>query len=427
MVISTVVLTGTVTPIVKKLYNPSKRYATTKRRTIEHASSHDSELRLLACVHHHDNTPSLIRLLDISNPTTTSPLCFYVVHLIPLAGRSTPLLITHRPGRRTSFHSTLSDRIIHAFRLFEHHNSGKVMMSPITAMAPCASMHNDVCSLAFEKRACIVIVPFHKQYWSQHGAAATANNHEALRAVNLNILRNTPCSVGILVDRGSSSSSAAVNYLSSKGTYSVGVIFIEGPDDREALAYAMRMAGKANVCVTVIRLVDSYVEPSQNDLDMVDKFKAFLKSSSNTSTKKKHFYKEKAVKNSLEMINVIRSMENQSYNLILVGRRHFSESPLFAGLTEWNEYPELGSIGDVLASGDTNSEFSLLVVQQHAFEGVKDPDSPKYHVMMMMNSAVSVQVDVVPSHHHNNLGSKVTRPRPVPVSMETNRKSRDQV
>lgn len=187
------------------------------------------------------------------------------------------------------------------------------------------------------------------------------------------------------------------------------------------------MAGKANVCVTVIRLVDSYAEPSQNDLDMVDKFKAFLKSSSNTSTKKKHFYKEKAVKNSLEMINVIRSMENQSYNLILVGRRHSSESPLFAGLTEWNEYPELGSIGDVLASGDTNSEFSLLVVQQHAFEGVKDPDSPKYHVMMMMNSAVSVQVDVAPSHHHNNLGSKVTRPRPVPVSMETNRKSRDQV
>lgn len=91
------------------------------------------------------------------------------------------------------------------------------------------------------------------------------------------------------------------------------MIFIEGPDDREELAYAMRMGEKPNVSISVIRLVTDFADHARLDLVMVDKFKTFLKSSvcsgSISSAKKRHSYKEKAVKNSLEMINVIRSMD----------------------------------------------------------------------------------------------------------------------
>lgn len=228
-----------------------------------------------------------------------------------------------------------------------------------------------------------------------------------------------------MVDR--SDGDAAVKPLSPKDTYSVGVIFIEGPDYWEALAYAMRMGEKPNVSITVIRLVTDFTDHARLDLVMVDKFNTFLKSSTSSgsisSAKKRHSYKEKAVKNSLEMINVIRSMDNHSYSMILVGRRHWSESPLFAGLTEWTEYPELGSIGDVLASmGYTNNQCSLLVVQQHAFEEVKVTDGPKYHVMVAMDSPVSVR-DASPGHHLDLSGSTVRPPVPS-VVMETNRKSR---
>lgn len=227
-----------------------------------------------------------------------------------------------------------------------------------------------------------------------------------------------------MVDR--SDGDAAVKSLSPKDTYFVGVIFIEGPDDREALAYATRMGERPNVSITVIRLVTDFTDHARLDLVMVDKCKTFLKSSissgSISSAKKRHSYKEKAVKNSLEMINVIWSMDNHSYNMILVGRRHWSESPLFAGLMEWTECLELGSIGDVLASGYTNNQLSLLVVQQHAFEEVKVTDGPKYHVMVAMDSPVSVR-DASPGHHHDLSGSTVWRRVPS-VSMETNRKSR---
>ncbi|GMN23511.1 hypothetical protein TIFTF001_000141 [Ficus carica] len=390
MVISTVVLTGTITLIVKKLYNPSKRYASSKGRTMEYASAHDTELRLLACIHRQENTPSLIRLLEVSNPTTKSPVCCYVVHLIPLAGRSTPLLITHRPGCRSSFHSNLSDHIINALQLFEQNNHGKAIMTAITAMAPCTSMHDDICSLVLEKRACMVIIPFHTSTLTADNSEALTTNNP-LRTVNLNILRKAPCSVGILVDR--SDGDAAVKTLSSKDTYSVGMIFIEGPDDREELAYAMRMGEKPNVSISVIRLRQE---------------EAFLQGEGG---------EEQLGDDKRDSVDGYHS-----YNMILVGRRHWSESPLFAGLTEWTEYPELGSIGNVLASGYTNNQVSLLVVQQHAFEEVKVTDGPKYHVMVAMDSPVSVR-DASPGHHHDLSGSTV-RPPVSSVSMETNRKSR---
>lgn len=51
-----------------------------------------------------------------------------------------------------------------------------------------------------------------------------------------------------------------------------------------------------------------------------------------------------------------------------------------AGLTDWSECPELGAIGDLLASSDQASIVSVLVVQQYAGMGQADqlfiPDSP---------------------------------------------------
>ena len=56
-------------------------------------------------------------------------------------------------------------------------------------------------------------------------------------------------------------------------------------------------------------------------------------------------------------------------------------SPLTAGLTDWSECPELGAIGDLLASSDFAATVSVLVVQQYVGPWAQDddmdlPDSP---------------------------------------------------
>ncbi|KAM1039812.1 hypothetical protein ACFX2I_029069 [Malus domestica] len=355
MVLSAFVLTAIITPILKYLYNPSKRYMSTKRRrTIEHALP-NAELRILACIYQEDSTPSIINLLEVTNPTPQTPICFYVVHLVSLSGRTAPVFITHRLGKRSfrTFQSGDSDRMVNAFRLYEEHSSGGFIMNAFTTISPYATMHDDVCTLALEKRTSMVLIPFHKQF---NSLSCMEELSKRIRSVNRNILRNSPCSVGILLDRGTLNTNAS---LSCKIVYSIGIIFVEGPDDREALAYAMRMTEHPNVSLTVVRLVDNrkFNVHKEHDSELLSKCKIAI------AGRKQHVYKEERVKDSVDMINVIRPMQN-FYDLIVVGRRHDCDSPLFMGLKEWNEFPELGFIGDMLASSDSNCEVSVLVVQQ---------------------------------------------------------------
>ncbi|KAK4483077.1 hypothetical protein RD792_010253 [Penstemon davidsonii] len=354
MVLSIVLFTGILAPILKFLYNPSKRYTSGEAMTIQYANQF-TELRVLACVHYPDHTPSILNLFEATNPDRQSPICFYVVHLLDLGGRSAPVLVAHQPGARNS-HSHESEHIINALRFFEHENRGNVTIYPFTAISPYASMHDDICLLAAEKRVCLVIVLFHKHPLI-HVPEVEANS---IRAVNHNIINNSPCSVGILFDRGAMNCNASI--LSRTEVYQIGVFFLGGPDDREALAYACRMAKHPNICLTLVRFVDDdmgnyYMNDVEQDIDIINEYRE-------ANVKDEHsLYREESVKDSMGLISVVRSIE-RSFNLILVGRRHDENSPLLAGLNDWNEFPELGCIGDMLVSLDSDSKVSILVVQQ---------------------------------------------------------------
>lgn len=372
MVMATIILTGVIAPIVKVLYDPSKRYMSKRRGTIEHAYP-NAELRLLACIYNQESTPSFINFLEISNPTMTSPICFYVLHLIKLTGRSSPLLIIHTPNKRKTFqYFHDSDHIINAFQFYEQHCNGRTIMNALTAIAPYATMHDEICMLALEKRTAMVIVPFHKQWTSQGIEESTSRS---IRSVNLNILLKAPCSVGILVERGHLSS---IHFF-SKSVIKICVIFMGGADDREALAYAMRMAGNPIVRLTVVRLLHTTEGSKKYALDcdlnfsIINKLQVFIGESEH------HEYREEAVRDTVDVVSVIRSVEKANYDLILVGRKHGSDSTMFMELNDWNEYPELGFIGDMLVSKDTNFEASVLVVQQSYSIGVPwSADSIKY-------------------------------------------------
>ncbi|RDX74229.1 Cation/H(+) antiporter 15, partial [Mucuna pruriens] len=366
MLISLLWLTAAATPMAKFLYDPSKSYSSqNKKRSIEHAPR-NAVFPLMACIHFEEDTPPIINILEMSNSTTENPICLYVVHLIQLAGRSAPLLIDHQPSHRfNSLHFTQSHNIINAFKYYEQQKMGNVMVKLFTSISPYETMHNEICMQAAKKRACMLIVPFHRK-WQTGQISESAH---PIRALNRHLLRTAPCSVGILAERGYLIRN---NPLTTVSFYSVGIVFIEGPDDREALSYAMRMAYHPNVTVTVIRLIEPRKKSRKfinrdPDGDLIHRFKVdYLQI-------KRHDYREEVVRDSLEMISVIRSLEGR-YDLILVGRRHDSESSLFSGLTEWNEYPELGSVGDMLVSSDSTFDGSVLVVQQQNRVGVGHHD-----------------------------------------------------
>lgn len=205
MVIVAIVMTGIITPIVTTIYKPARRSIPYKRRTIQR-SKPDAELRLLVCIHTPRNVPTMINLLEATNPTKRSPLCVYVLHLVELSGRASAMLIVHntRKSGRPALNRTQaqSDHIINAFENYEHH-AGCVSVQPLTAISPYSTMHEDICNLAEDKRVAFLIIPFHKQQTVDGGMEAM---NPAFRTMNQNVLANAPCSVGILVDRGLNSS-----------------------------------------------------------------------------------------------------------------------------------------------------------------------------------------------------------------------------
>ncbi|CAN6870804.1 unnamed protein product [Brassica oleracea] len=395
MVLIALVMTGVITPIVTVLYKPVKRSVSYKRRTIQQTKP-DSELRVLVCVHTPRNVPTIINLLEASHPTKRSPICIYVLHLVELTGRASAMLIVHntRKSGKPALNRTQaqSDHIINAFENYEQH-AAFVAVQPLTAISPYSTMHEDVCSLAENKRVSFIIIPFHKQQTVDGGMEAT---NPAYRLVNQNLLGNSPCSVGILVDRGLN---GATRLTSNTISLQVAVLFFGGPDDREALAYAWRMAEHPWISLTVLRFIpDEDVtdaastratnETNRNmnvdmkkqrqlDDEYVNTFRAA------NAEYETIVYIDKVVSNGEETVAAVRSMDS-SHDLFIVGRREGMLSPLTAGLTDWSECPELGAIGDLLASSDFAATVSVLVVQQYVGPWAQDdemdlPDSPVHY------------------------------------------------
>lgn len=75
-------------------------------------------------------------------------------------------------------------------------------------------------------------------------------------------------------------------------------------------------------------------------------------------------YVEKYVNNAAQTVAALRDI-GDLYSLFIVGKGGRGHSPLTTGICDWEECPELGTVGDLLASSDFNINGSVLVIQQH--------------------------------------------------------------
>lgn len=97
----------------------------------------------------------------------------------------------------------------------------------------------------------MIVVPYHRKtrFDGKMGAGKSS-----VREFNVNVLQRARCTVGILVDRGLECSVAAGEEGEEKKDRVV-VMFLGGADDREAVAYGIRLAMNPSVSVTVVRFL----------------------------------------------------------------------------------------------------------------------------------------------------------------------------
>ncbi|EEF42683.1 cation/H(+) antiporter 15 [Ricinus communis] len=372
MALAILLMTGAVSPIISSIYHPNKRLLQYKQRTIQNTRP-DSEFRILTCLQSTGNVSGIINLLDSSNATTESPLCVFALHLVELTGRASAMLIVHSPGKKSR--SSYSEKIVSSFETYSNLNE-LVAIQPLTALSPFSTMHEDICSLAEEKEVGFLILPFHKL--PTPDGKLEDEGSTSFRGVNLNVLAHAPCTVGIFVDRG-----FGIHGESNLTMRQLAMLFIGGPDDREALSYAWRMSLSHGVSLTVVRFlpgeggqqniqeqeqvgdarkgavsIEFLSRQRKLDDEFVNEFR--LKSAGEQFMG----YEEKIVNNDEDLIESLKEM-HQIYDLYLVGRGEGMNSPLTAGLMDWCEYPELGALGDLLITSSF-AQGSVMVIQQYA-------------------------------------------------------------
>uniref|UniRef100_A0A2C9VYN0 Cation/H(+) antiporter central domain-containing protein n=1 Tax=Manihot esculenta TaxID=3983 RepID=A0A2C9VYN0_MANES len=199
----------------------------------------NSELRVLSGIHRPDNVDSVVKLIDVCNPTKESPISVSVLHLIKLVGRSTPVLISHPKQKPISISS--SQQVIYAFNLYEQTKWNTVSVQTFTAISSSKLMHEDICTLALDRLTPLILVPLHRT-WSIHGTIESED--QTLRALNCKVPAKAPCSVGIFFDRGRYGQRSIRTSVVS--VVSMCMIFSGGSDDLEALSLAKRMAKSSN-------------------------------------------------------------------------------------------------------------------------------------------------------------------------------------
>lgn len=390
MVVSIFIMTIIVAPIINAMYKPRARYEQNKLRTIENLKS-DSEIRIMVCVHNARQAIGIVNILEACNGINVSTLRVFAVQLVEMKGRSTALLLAHLEQQPTSLQTEpqpfdqssdannyTSNHITNVFEEYASNNAN-TLVENLLAMSSYSTIHKDIFNLALEKQASLVLLPFHKQNTAEGTLEIFETSYKDL---NQNVMYEAPCSVGIFVDRGHHSSLFKTNM-------SIIMIFIGGPDDREALAIAWRMSKHHRTSLTMVRLllcgkvaeVDSSANNEgqgllgavldsgkQRELDeeYVGSFRLKAVNNEDTIT-----YAEREVHTSDDIPQVLNELDRGGFDLYILGHGKGRNSLVLSNLLDWADCPELGVIGDMLASNSFGSNSSILVVQQYGFGGVE--------------------------------------------------------
>ncbi|CAM0957474.1 unnamed protein product [Alopecurus aequalis] len=406
LLMSSIINTFMAGPASAAIVRQQRRTFQYRSHCLEHLKV-DQELRVLVCVHDAGSVHAMLTLAELSKGAT--PVAIYLLHLIELMS-SRKYAITHLyhtsdgvddqddDSGRWGYAREI-DQVVSAVNGFT--NDTVLLVRRMKAISSLESMDADVCNGVEDARAALVIVPFHKE---ERYDGRMVCRRDGRRELNQRILERAPCTVGVLVERhhrtiaerqptvteGSADDPAAE-------AHNVVAVFLGGPDDREAVAYATRLAAHPSASVMVSRflpagasvnssmdvrptmlisarrgdddhrvtvVVGEEEEEAMADEEFMADFYARFVAPGHVS------YTERYVSNGPELVEALGSMAGM-YSLFVVGKGGgggAAAAQMTSGMGGclYEECPELGHVGDLLSSDDlAGCCASVLVLRQH--------------------------------------------------------------
>ncbi|KAI9115325.1 hypothetical protein K1719_013644 [Acacia pycnantha] len=380
LVVATVLNTIISGIVVASLTRADDKMFANQHTTLESEEMVD-ELRILACVYDPRQVPAVLALVLAINGAKTSPATIHSMHLIELVKKIKSNMLYHQKEN-----AELSDDddyggndVVEINEAIDNFTTQtKILIHQRKAVSAFPSLYEDVCNDAEDLHVTIILLPFHKH---QRIDGKLESGKEGIRTTNQKVLRHAPCSVGVIVERGLGRAPGFSQLIDSEGIQNIATLFFGGSDDREAIAWSIRMAQHSKINLTIIRFLLASIPRSQtpteesedneilmslsgqetvNEVDntfMVDFYNRFVASG-------QIGYVEKFVSNGAQTVQVLKEIGDM-YSLYIVGKGGRGHCPLTIGMSDWEECPELGTVGDVLASSELTIHGSVLVVQQH--------------------------------------------------------------
>ena len=371
-------MTIVVSPVINVVYKPRQKFEQNKLKTIQKLRV-DAELRIIACVHNTRQAASMISIIECFNATRVSPVHVFALYLVELTGRVAALVATHigkfccQFGEQNLTRSQEELESIHNTidALGEAYDA--IRVETLNVVSAYTTIHEDIYHSAEEKRTSLILLPFHKQLTLEVTSVV-------YKDINQNVMQGAPCSVGIFIDRDFG--------LVPKINLHICVVFVGGPDDREALAIAWRMARRSGTQLSVVRIL-LLGEAAEVDASIHDEVQGILSTVIDTDKQKELdeeyisifrltavnnndliSYSEMDVNSGEDIPAVLNEIEKFGCDIYIVGQGNCRNSKVFSNLLEWCECLELGVIGDILVSNNFGSRSSVLVVQQYGYGGM---------------------------------------------------------
>ncbi|CAL5087043.1 unnamed protein product [Urochloa decumbens] len=400
MVVGSMISTIIAGPVFAVVYRKEMEAYEYSRQALEHMAP-DEELRMLACVHGARGTPGMLCLLELLASEPRAQPAIHVLHFFDVSRKGGAAA-----AGPSQYHRRAQDS---EHKLMDRRRDAGTQVNCAVDVFTCATGlairqvdAGDRGSAANAKavrrwtgdlRPGILLLPYHRE---QHYDGTMVCRRDDRRQLNAEVLERAPCTAAILADRPfrrcgtsfqlpakiSTSAEAAGNQGDEKATTHVAAVFLGGPDDREAVALACRLArNNESVRVTLVRFVlrenthehghgrgasaashqdiDGEVSVVVQDPDE-DCVSAFHRE---YVAKERAAYAEKAVTGPNDVVEALRGMAG-AFALLVAGRGGRQPPELVVGLEGWAECKEVGPVGEILASDQSLEMGSVLVVQQ---------------------------------------------------------------
>ncbi|CAN6211399.1 unnamed protein product [Urochloa humidicola] len=397
MVVGSMISTIIAGPVFAVVFRKEMEAYECSRQAVEHMAP-DEELRMLACVHGARGAPGMLCLLELLAAEPRAQPAIHVLHFFDVSrkdGGAGPSQYHRRAQdsehKRMGRRRDAATQVNWAVDVFTC-ATGLAIRQADAGDRGSAANAKAIRRLTLDARPGILLLPYHRE---QHYDGAMVCRRDDRRHLNAEVLRRAPCTAAILADRpfrrcgtsfqlpskiSTSSAEAAGNLQGDeKETTHVAAVFLGGPDDREAVALACRLARNNDpVRLTLVRFVlrehghGRVVATAASAADLDGEVAVVVQDPDEECVaafqreyvaKERAAYAEKAVTGPTDVVEALRGMAG-AFALLVAGRGGRQPPELVVGLEGWAECKEVGPVGEILASDQSLDMGSVLVVQQ---------------------------------------------------------------